>query len=106
MEQGVDGIKLHPLHVVKGTVLANQWRKKEYQPLELDEYVNTVADLVELTPANIIYHRLTGTASKNILLAPDWCSKKWKVLNSIEAELKLRGNFQGIRYGAQTSWLQ
>lgn len=106
MDLGVDGIKLHPLHVVKGTVLANQWRKKEYQPLELDEYVSTVADLVELTPANIIYHRLTGTASKNILLAPDWCSKKWKVLNSIEAELKHRGNFQGIRYGAQTSWLQ
>ena len=106
LDEGVDGMKLHPLHVVKGTVLANQWRNKEYLPLELAEYVNTVANLVELTPANIIYHRLTGTASKNILLAPDWCSQKWKVLNSIEAELKQRGNFQGIQHGAQVSWLQ
>lgn len=105
MELGVDGIKLHPLHVVKGTQLANQWRKKEYHPLEMNEYVNIVADLVELTPANVIYHRLTGTASKNILLAPTWCSQKWNVLNAIEAELKRRKSYQGLSYGAQVSWL-
>lgn len=105
MEQGVDGIKLHPLHVVKGTQLANQWRKNQYRPLEINEYVSTVADLIELTPANIIYHRLTGTASKNILLAPSWCSKKWNVLNAIEAELKQRQTYQGASYGAQVSWL-
>ncbi len=105
MEEGVDGIKLHPLHVVKGTQLANQWRKKEYQPLEMNEYINTVADLVELTPANVIYHRLTGTASKNILLAPAWCTQKWNVLNAIAAELKQRSSYQGASYGAQVSWL-
>ena len=105
IEQGVDGIKLHPLHVVKGTLLANQWRKKEYQPLKMDEYVNIVADLVELTPANIIYHRLTGTASQTILLAPTWCSQKWNVLNAIETELKQRQTYQGANYGAQVSWL-
>lgn len=105
MEQGVDGIKLHPLHVVKGTQLANQWRKKQYQALEMNDYVDTVADLVELTPANIIYHRLTGTASKKILLAPAWCSQKWKVLNAIENELAKRGSYQGASYGAQVSWL-
>jgi len=105
MELGTDGIKLHPLHVVKGTQLANEWRKKEYQPLKMNEYVKIVADLVELTPANVIYHRLTGTASKNILLAPSWCSQKWNVLNSIEAELKQRKTYQGASYGAQVSWL-
>jgi len=105
MEMNTEGIKLHPLHVVKGTQLANQWRKKEYQPLEMDEYVNTVADLIELTPANVIYHRLTGTASSNILLAPSWCSQKWNVLNAIEAELKQRKSFQGSSYGVQVSWL-
>jgi radical SAM protein (TIGR01212 family) len=29
LELGVDGIKLHPLHVVKGTQLANEWRRGE-----------------------------------------------------------------------------
>lgn len=90
LELGVDGLKLHPLHVVKGTQLANQWRRGEYQPLELNEYVSIAADLVEHTPADIIFHRLTGTASPDILLAPAWCARKWLVLNAITQELHER----------------
>jgi len=104
LEQGVEGLKLHPLHVVKGTALANEWRRGEYQALSLKEYINTVADLVALTPKEIIFHRLTGTAQKDILLAPEWCSQKWNVLNGITAELKQRGHSQGIKYGEQSTW--
>lgn len=104
LEQGVEGLKLHPLHVVKGTALANEWRRGEYQALSLNEYINTVADLVELTPREIIFHRLTGTAQKEILLAPEWCSQKWNVLNGITAELKQRGHSQGIKYGEHSTW--
>ncbi|MDH5601668.1 MAG: TIGR01212 family radical SAM protein [Gammaproteobacteria bacterium] len=104
LEQGVEGLKLHPLHVVKGTQLANEWRRGEYQALSMHEYINTVADLVALTPKEIIFHRLTGTAQKNILLAPEWCSQKWNVLNGITAELRQRGHRQGIEYGAQSTW--
>lgn len=86
------GLKLHPLHVVTGTLLANQWRRGEYQPLQLDEYVRIVADLVQMTPPHIVFHRLTGTASPDVLLAPQWCSKKWAVLNAIEKELRQRGH--------------
>lgn len=106
LEQGVEGLKLHPLHVVKGTQLANEWRRGEYQPLSLEEYINTVADLVALTPKEIIFHRLTGTAQKNILLAPEWCSQKWNVLNGITTELKQRGHSQGIKYGEHSTWSQ
>ncbi len=87
LELGVDGLKLHPLHVVKGTQLANEWRRGEYRPLSLDEYVTTAANLIEQTPSDIIFHRVTGTASSKILLAPAWCSKKWMVLNRITKEL-------------------
>jgi radical SAM protein (TIGR01212 family) len=87
LELGVDGLKLHPLHVVKGTRLANQWRRGEYRPLELDEYIDTASRLIMATPADVIYHRVTGTAARRILLAPDWCSRKWLVLNGITAAL-------------------
>jgi radical SAM protein (TIGR01212 family) len=90
LDEGVEGLKLHPLHVVKGTQLANEWRRNEYSPLTLDEYVSTAADLIELTPKSIIYHRVTGTASKNLLLAPEWCSQKWNVINKITQELHQR----------------
>lgn len=99
LDQGTDALKFHPLHVVKGTMLANQWRNQEYQPWRLQEYISTVADMVELTPPDIIYHRLTGTASADILLAPGWCEWKWKVLNGIENELQRRQSSQGSRLG-------
>lgn len=101
IDLGVDGLKLHPLHVVKGTQLANEWRRGEYQPLKLGDYARVAADLIQQTPQDIIYHRLTATASENILLAPGWCSKKWLPLNLIAQELKTRHHF----YHAQVSSL-
>jgi hypothetical protein len=89
--------------VVKGTLLANQWRRGEYTPLGVQEYINIVADMVERTPPEIAYHRLTGTASQEILLAPAWCNWKWRVLNGIERELARRGTRQGrqLRVGKE-----
>ena len=95
LAEGVDGLKLHPLHVVKGTQLANSWRRGEYPPLSQDAYIQSVADLIELTPPDIVFHRLTGTAAPSLLLAPAWCARKWRVLNGIEDELKRRGTRQG-----------
>jgi len=81
--------------VVKGTALANDWRRGDYRPWALNEYLETAADLVELTPPGIVYHRLTGTAAPNILLAPDWCRYKWRVIDGIAATLRARGTRQG-----------
>ncbi len=90
LELGTDGLKLHPLHVVKGTRLANTWRSGDYQPLSLRDYVRIAANLVEQTPDPIVWHRLTGTASPSLLLAPLWCAEKWRVLNGITRELQQR----------------
>lgn len=99
LDIGVDGLKLHPLHVVKHTMLAHEWRKGEYLPLEREDYVRIAADLIERTPAHVVYHRVTGTAPRDILLAPDWASQKWNVLNGIERELRQRDSRQGLRAG-------
>jgi len=95
LDLGTDGLKLHPLHVVKQTKLAFDWRRGEYNPLSMGEYISVAADLIERTPVWVVYHRLTGTAATAILLAPEWCSRKWIVLNGIEAELRRRGTAQG-----------
>jgi radical SAM protein (TIGR01212 family) len=92
---GVDGLKLHPLHIVKHTLLAHQWQQGEYLPLTRQEYISIAANLIERTPENIIYHRVTATASRDVLLAPAWCAEKWNVLNGIEFELRQRGTSQG-----------
>ncbi|MCK5717211.1 MAG: TIGR01212 family radical SAM protein [Thiomargarita sp.] len=95
LELGVDGLKLHPLHVVKHTILAKQWKEGLYQALDMDTYVSIAADLIERTPYNVVYHRVTATASQDILLAPNWCHKKWLVLNAITTMLHQRQTKQG-----------
>ena len=99
LETGVDGLKLHPLHIVKHTLLAHQWRKGEYAPLSREGYIAMAANLIERTPANIIYHRVTATASRDVLLAPAWCAEKWNLLNGIEIKLRQRNTRQGSRAG-------
>ncbi|HID46629.1 MAG TPA: TIGR01212 family radical SAM protein [Chromatiaceae bacterium] len=95
LELGVAGLKIHPLHVVKGTLLANQWRRGEYAPLAFDDYVDIVVQMIARTPVDVVYHRLTGTAPQNILLAPQWCNWKWRVLNAITRKLVETGLEQG-----------
>ena len=97
IEAGVDGLKIHPLHVVRGSILATDWNAGTYVPPSMTEYVQWACDLVELTPPEVVFHRLTGTCSEDLLLAPAWCSGKWIVLNAIESELRRRGTRQGAR---------
>ncbi|GMR07201.1 MAG: TIGR01212 family radical SAM protein [Gammaproteobacteria bacterium] len=97
MEEGVQGIKFHPLHVVKGTQLANQWRRGEYRALEFDDYIMQATNLVMHTPVDVIIHRLTATAEQRLLLAPEWCAHKWHVLNAIHEQLIATGAKQACK---------
>lgn len=85
---GTDGLKIHPLHVVKGTEMARQWRKGEIPVLDQQDYVNTVVEMIRNVPEHIVFHRLTGTAEPDLLLAPEWCAHKWRVLNDIAKQLE------------------
>ena len=102
MEHGVAGFKIHPLHVVKNTVLAKQWRDGDYHPLAMEDYVEVVSEIVTRTPAEVIFHRLTGTAQTPLLLAPDWCRFKWIVLNAITESLRRKREDKRVVHEPET----
>ena len=99
LDLGVDGLKIHPLHVVRHTRLALAWKRGEYRPLDLEDYLETVVEMVRRTPPEVVYHRLTGTAAPEILLAPHWCRWKWRVLNGITRRMAALDAVQGDRCG-------
>jgi radical SAM protein (TIGR01212 family) len=41
VETGVDGIKLHPLHIVKGSIMAKAWEAGRLSGIELEDYTVT-----------------------------------------------------------------
>ncbi len=88
-------VKIHLLHVLKGTRLAEMYENKEFRTLTREEYVDTVVDALEMLPKEIIIQRLTGDGGRDSLLAPLWSLKKFCVLNEIDKEMVRRNCYQG-----------
>lgn len=78
-----DGIKLHLLHVLRGTDLANDYAAGKFRTLTLEEYLPLLADCVRALPPDMVIHRLTGDGAKRDLIAPAWSADKKRVLNAI-----------------------
>lgn len=91
----VQGIKIHLLHLMRKTPMVRQWREGLLRFLDRDEYVGLVVDTLEMLPPEMIVHRLTGDAPRDLLIGPMWSLRKWEVLNAIDAELARRDSWQG-----------
>lgn len=91
LKQGVDGLKLHPLHIVEGSIMAKAWRSGRLPLLTIEEYASSVGELIRHTPKDIIFHRVTAYAKKPMLLAPDWCAYRWNGLVAIVDNLQRLG---------------
>ena len=91
-------VKLHLLHVLRGTALGESYLRGEYPPLTQEEYVCLVADALERLPADVVIGRLTGDGAAEDLLAPRWSRDKKRVINAVDQLLYSRGTYQGFRY--------
>ena len=88
-------VKFHLLHVLKGTKLGEMFLEGKYTPLEMDEYVETVAEALTLLPYDTVVGRLTGDGMQSELLSPDWSRKKTVVINNIDKLMFERDLWQG-----------
>ena len=91
-------VKLHLLHVLRGTVLGEMYEAGTYTPMEKDAYVETVVKALELLPPDTVIARLTGDGAAQDLLAPLWSRRKREVLNAIDRRLALLDTWQGCEY--------
>jgi uncharacterized protein len=94
-QMDVQGIKVHLLHLMRKTPMVRQWRDGLLRFLDMDEYIGLVVDTLEMLPPEMIVHRLTGDAPRDLLIGPMWSLRKWEVLNAIDAELVRRNSWQG-----------
>ncbi len=93
-------VKIHLLHVIEGTRMAELYRSGVYTPMEKADYVRAVADAIELLPSDTVIARLTGDGMAQSLLAPEWSRKKVSVINDIDKLLYERNSWQGKKYKA------
>lgn len=95
---GIRSVKLHQLHAVEGTELAAMYRRGEFTPLTLEQYVSTAADFLERLAPRISIQRLYGSSPLEIRVAPQWGLKNNQLWYAVLNELKRRGSRQGARY--------
>ncbi len=93
--KNVWGVKLHMLHILINTDLAEYYNNFPFKILSQQEYINIICDALELLNENIVIHRITGDGKKSDLIEPLWTLNKLKVLSDVDKELKIRGSYQG-----------
>ena len=94
---GADEVKIHLLHVLSGTPLAELYARGEYAPMTMEDYVAVVAEQLTLLPASCVVGRLTGDGAPDQLIAPAWSRKKLAVIDAIDRLLYETGRTQGSR---------
>ena len=93
----IQGIKIHMLHIIKGTKLADLYEERPFHVLTREEYANIVCDELELLRPEIVINRITGDPNPDELIEPKWLIKKFGVLNEIDKEMAKRDSYQGIK---------
>lgn len=97
----IQGIKIHLLHLLKGTPLVKLYEQGKLRFLEKDEYIDLVCEAITLLPESIVIHRLTGDAPRNLIIGPMWSLKKWEVLNDIDKKLNDEELYQGKAFNTE-----
>ena len=93
----IQGIKIHSLLALQGTILGKQYENGLVSLMTRTEYVETVCDILEIMPPEIVIQRLTAEGYRDIFLGPQWAVNKMEVLNAIERGLEQRNTHQGAR---------
>lgn len=83
LDTGIDGYKIHALHIIKGTILEELYRADPFRLMSREEYIRVVKKALDMTPEEKIIHRLTGEVSKDRLFMPEWVLKKDEILRGI-----------------------
>ena len=87
-KKNIDGIKIHGLHILKGTRLASEYEKHPFKIMSLEEYTRVLINCLKLLPKDTVVHRMTGDGDKKILIEPQWSADKKRVLNYINKKIK------------------
>ena len=94
----IQGLKIHSCYVVKNTALCDMYEEGEYSPLTLEEYLESATYILTHINPDIVIHRISGDAPKNLLVAPDWNSHKKWIMNGLDKLLREKDLWQGMEY--------
>ena len=100
-KHNIQGLKIHSTYVIKNTKLAELYKKGDYTPITLEYYFEATSYILTHINPDIVIHKISGDAPKDLLLAPEWNSHKKWIMNGLEKYLKENNIYQGKYYNKQ-----
>lgn len=85
---GVKAAKLHPLHIVRGTRMAEEYARGEIRLLNFEEYCTAIAEMIRIFDFEVAVERFSGESPSELLLAPDWCGERDRIITEVERILR------------------
>ena len=94
----LDAVKIHNLYAVRNTPLALEVADGKVQLMELDAYIATLVDFLELLPPSTVVERISGDAPPDYFIGPAWCLDKPAIRAALDAEFRRRDTWQSKRW--------
>jgi len=95
----IHNVKLHNLHVLKNTPLADMHNKGKFTPIDRDLYFHRVQIFLEHLRSDVYVHRLAAYAPRwDELIAPAWTADKMNTYQSLIDSLNEKKSCQSLRY--------
>lgn len=98
----IDNVKLHNLHVLTNTPLADEFHAGQFTPLNREEYLTRATVFLQYLDPKISVHRLAALSSRpEELVAPSWTSKKMESYQAMLDYMRSVGAYQGQHFNQQ-----
>ncbi|MEW6349870.1 MAG: TIGR01212 family radical SAM protein [Thermodesulfobacteriota bacterium] len=95
---GVQGVKLHPLYVVRGTVLERKLLSGSYECLSEEAAQEAIMGVLEALDPETVIHRLTSDPHAEELVAPLWMLDRAGVRTRLAKAMQARDFRQGLEF--------
>jgi radical SAM protein (TIGR01212 family) len=91
----LDGVKIHNLHVIRKTPLAEEYTAKPFPVLDEVEYADRLIDFIRHLPPTMAIGRIKTDTPAEELIAPKWHLKKGSFLHLIQTRMQNENLKQG-----------
>lgn len=97
-KHNIQGLKIHSTYVVEHTQLYQLYKEENYSPISLEYYLECLCYIITHISPEVVIHRISGDAPKDILVAPNWNSHKKWIMNGFNKKMIDEDLWQGKYY--------
>ena len=95
----LDGIKIHNLHIIRGTQMEQEFAQEPFPVLSEYQYAEVLIDFIRRLPANLPLMRFSTDTLEEEMVEPRWSMTKGQFQNYVIQQMHYREYCQGDLFG-------